>query len=278
MVKPARAQTEDGEPQADDELEAGRMPFLSHLAELRDRVRNAAIAFMIAAFACFYFSDQIFDWLREPLFSVWRAKKLPGEPHLVFTQLTEPFWVNMSIALWAGVFAASPFIFYQLWKFVAPGLYKRERRMTVSFAIFSALFFTAGAVFCRYLVVERLADFMLGFSTAAQKPMIAMQSYLDLIRDLMLAFGAVFELPLLLYFLAWAGIVTHRGLWKFNRWFIVIAFVVGAILTPTPDVPTQCMMAVPMVALYNFSILLAWTVTRKRERAEAAQRAREEAP
>jgi sec-independent protein translocase protein TatC len=277
MVKPARATSEDGEPVVDDELESGRMPFLSHLKELRDRVRNAAIAFVLAAIGCFYFSDAIFEWLKEPLFNVWRAKKIGSEPHLVFTQLTEPFWVNMSIALWAGIFAASPFIFYQLWKFVAPGLYKRERRLGVVFAIFSGLFFTAGAIFCRYLVVERLADFMLGFSTEAQKPMIAMMGYLDLIRDLMLAFGAVFELPLLIFFLSLIGMVTHRGLWKFNRWFIVIAFIVGAILTPTPDVPTQLMMALPMIVLYNFSILLSWRVTVRRERAEKAQRAREEA-
>lgn len=274
MVKPARATTDEGEPQKDAELESGRMPFLSHLAELRDRVRNAAIAFMIAAISCFYFSEEIFAWLKEPLAEVWDTEKL-GPFHMVYLQLTEVFWVNMSIALWAGVFASSPFIFYQLWKFVAPGLYKRERRITVSFAIFSAVFFTAGALFCRYFVVTRLAEFMLGFSSQAQKPTIAMSGYLDLIRDLMLAFGAVFEIPLLLYFLAMVGMVTHRGLWKFNRWFIVIAFIVGAILTPTPDVPTQLMMALPMVALYNFSILLAWHVTRKRERAEAAQRARE---
>ena len=275
MAKPARATTEEGEQVVDDELESGRMPFLSHLKELRDRVRNAAIAFMIAAIGCFYFSDEIFEWLKEPLFNVWRAKKISAEPHLVFTQLTEPFWVNMSIALWAGIFASSPFIFFQLWKFVAPGLYKRERRIGVVFAIFSGIFFTAGAIFCRYLVVERLAEFMLGFSNPEQKPMIAMMGYLDLIRDLMIAFGAVFELPLLIYFLAMVGMVTHRGLWKFNRWFIVIAFIIGAILTPTPDVPTQLMMAIPMIALYNFSILLAWQVTARREREEAAQRAKE---
>lgn len=277
MAKPARAKTEEGEQAGEDELEAGRMPFLAHLAELRVRVRNAAIAFFVAAIACFYFADQIFDWLKEPLFDVWHRRFPDQEPYVVFTQLTEPFWVNMSIALWAGIFASSPFIFYQLWKFVAPGLYKRERRITVLFAGFSAIFFTAGAVFCRYLVVERLADFMLGFSTEQQKPMIAMHGYLDLIRDLMLAFGAVFELPLLIYFLALVGLVTHRSLWKFNRWFIVLAFVIGAILTPTPDVPTQLLMALPMIALYNLSILLAWQITVRRERAEAAQRAKEDA-
>ena len=277
MAKPARAATNEGEPVGGDELESGRMPFLEHLKELRDRVRNAAIAFVIAAVGCFYFSDRIFEWLKEPLFNVWRAKKISAEPHLVFTQLTEPFWVNMSIALWAGIFAASPFIFYQLWKFVAPGLYKRERNITVMFAVFSALFFTAGAVFCRYLVVERLADFMLGFVNPEQKPMIAMHGYLDLIRDLMIAFGAVFELPLLIYFLSLTGMVTHRGLWKFNRWFVVLAFVVGAILTPTPDVPTQLMMALPMILLYNISIGISYLVTKRREKAEAEQRAREDA-
>jgi len=261
---------------ASDDLDAGRMPFLSHLAELRDRVRNAAIAFVVAAGVCFYFADYIFDWLKEPLFNVWNTQKIGKEPQLVFTQLTEPFWVNMSVALWAGIFAASPFIFYQLWKFVAPGLYKRERRITVAFAVFSAIFFSAGAAFCRYFVIESLANFLLSYSDKDQTPMIAMQGYLDLVRDMMLAFGAVFELPLLIYFLAMIGMVTHRGLWKFNRWFIVIAFIVGAILTPSPDVVSQILMATPMVVLYNFSILLAWRVTTKREKAAAEQRAKEE--
>jgi sec-independent protein translocase protein TatC len=125
-------------------------------------------------------------------------------------------------------------------------------------------------------VIETLANYMLGFSDAKTAPMLAMGQYLDLIRDLMLAFGAVFELPLLIYFLALIGMVTHRGLWKFNRWFVVIAFVVGAILTPTPDVPTQLTMAVPMVILYNISIILAWTVTRKREKQAAAAKKSDE--
>jgi sec-independent protein translocase protein TatC len=102
-----------------------------------------------------------------------------------------------------------------------------------------------------------------------------MQAYLDLTRDMMLAFGGVFELPLFLYFLAMVGLVTHRGLWKFNRWFVVIAFIVGAILTPSPDVVSQILMALPMIVLYNISILLAWTVTAKRERTDAALRERE---
>jgi sec-independent protein translocase protein TatC len=116
---------------------------------------------------------------------------------------------------------------------------------------------------------------LIGYGNPDQKPMILMQDYLDLTRDMMLAFGAVFELPLLIYFLAMIGMVTHRGLWKFNRWFIVNAFVVGAILTPSPDVVSQILMASPMIILYNFSIIAAWRITVKRERLEAAQRAKD---
>lgn len=120
-------------------------------------------------------------------------------------------------------------------------------------------------MFCYYFVLPNLYDFLLSYSDNEQKAMIAMQGYLDLTRDMMLAFGAVFELPLLITFLAMVGMVTHRGLWKFNRWFVVIAFVVGAILTPSPDVVSQIMMAMPMILLYNMSILMAWRVTLRRE-------------
>ncbi|NVB77842.1 MAG: twin-arginine translocase subunit TatC [Kofleriaceae bacterium] len=271
-----RDDDDDDQGSRDAELEGGRMPFLSHLAELRDRVRNAALFFLVAAGVCWYYADQIFDWLNVPLQRVWDVKKL-GPFHLVYGSPTEPFWVNMSIAMWAGVFAASPFIFYQLWKFIAPGLYKRERRVTISFAVFSAVFFCAGALFCYYFVLDGLYGFLMGYADKDLTPQLLMKEYLDLTRDMMLAFGAVFELPLLIYFLAMIGMVTHRGLWKFNRWFVVIAFIVGAILTPSPDVVSQILMATPMIVLYNLSIVLAWNITRKREKAEAAQRAREDA-
>ncbi len=274
MARRAVSEDDDVEPEKDKELEESRMPFLSHLRELRDRVRNAAIFFMLAFGLCWYFSQQIYDWLKAPLFHVWEVEKL-GVPHIVFGKLTEPFWVDMSIGLWAGVFVASPFIFYQIWRFIAPGLYKKERKITVAFAVFSAIFFVSGALFCYRFVLENLYGFLLGYGDKDLQPMIMMQDYLDLTRDMMLAFGAVFELPLLIYFLAMVGLVTHRSLWKFNRWFVVMAFVIGAILTPSPDVVSQMMMAAPMIILYNLSIIFAWRVTLKRERAEAELRARE---
>ncbi len=260
------------------DLEKGRMPFLQHLVELRDRVRNAAIFFILAFLICWYFSHEIFVWLRGPLFDIWNqhtGKGIPpaedwGPPTLIYTGLTQPFWVDMSIGMWAGIFVASPFIFYQLWRFIAPGLYKRERRTTVAFACFSAIFFVCGALFCFYFALPKLYDFLLSYNTEGLKSLPNIQEYLDLTRDMMLAFGAIFELPLLIYFLAMVGLVTHRGLWKFSRWFIVLAFIIGAILTPGPDVVSQFMMATPMIVLYNISILLAWRVTVRRERRLAA--------
>ncbi|CAN5922678.1 hypothetical protein BH11MYX3_BH11MYX3_19300 [soil metagenome] len=265
MARRAVSESEDDEPDKDKELEESRMPFLSHLRELRDRVRNAAIFFILAFVICWYFSGEIYDWLKAPLFHVWEVEKL-GVPHIVFGKLTEPFWVDMSIGLWAGIFVASPFIFYQIWRFIAPGLYKKERKTTIAFAVFSAIFFICGALFCYRFVLENLYGFLLGYGDKNLQPMIMMQDYLDLTRDMMLAFGAVFELPLLIYFLAMVGLVTHRSLWKFNRWFVVMAFVIGAILTPSPDVVSQIMMAGPMIILYNLSIIFAWRVTLKRER------------
>ena len=295
MVKPARATSEEGEAVVEDELASGRMPFLSHLAELRDRVRNAAIAFLLAFLGCWYFAKEIFAWLREPLFNIWiqhcdvgqaagclghglvESGKSWGPPKLIYTGLTQPFWTDMSVALWAGIFVASPVIFHQIWKFIAPGLYKRERKLGVGFAVTSAIFFVAGALFCFYFALPKLYDFLLSYNSRDLQSLPNIQEYLDLTRDSMLAFGAIFELPLLIYFLAMVGVVTHRSLWKFSRWFIVLAFVVGAILTPSPDVVSQFMMALPMIGLYNISILLAWRVTTRRERAAAEQRAREDA-
>jgi sec-independent protein translocase protein TatC len=287
MAKQAAAiPPEDEEPSSEAELEGGRMPFLAHLKELRDRVRNAAIYFTLAFLLCWFYAKEIFAWLREPLFKIWVQHTGPGippaedwgPPRLIYTGLTQPFWVDMSIGMWAGIFVASPFIFYQLWRFIAPGLYKRERKVTVAFAVFSAVFFVSGALFCFYFALPKLYDFLLSYNSRDLQSLPNIQEYLDLTRDSMLAFGAIFEMPLLIYFLAMVGLVTHRGLWKFSRWFIVLAFIIGAILTPGPDVVSQLMMALPMIVLYNVSILLAWRVTLKRERADAALRAREAVP
>jgi sec-independent protein translocase protein TatC len=288
MAKTERAVEEDPELAREAELEKGRMPFLQHLVELRDRVRNAAIAFVLAFLGCWYFSKEIFAWLCAPLFNIWyqhcdvtegprclgheliKNGTSWGPPKLIYTGLTQPFWVDMSVGMWAGIFVASPLIFYQLWQFIAPGLYKRERRVGVVFAVSSALLFVAGALFCFYFALPKLYNFLLSYNSRNLLSLPNIQEYLDLTRDSMLAFGAIFELPLLIGFLAWIGMVTHRSLWKFSRWFIVLAFIIGAILTPGPDVVSQLMMALPMIALYNISILLAWWITKRREAKDKA--------
>jgi sec-independent protein translocase protein TatC len=288
-----RAATEEPSPEEEEkakaaDLEGGRMPFLSHLVELRDRVRNASIAFVLAFLVCWFFAEDIFTWLREPLFDIWEGHHGPvtktlidlhilapsedwGPAHLISTGVTRPFWVFMSIAMWAGIFVASPLIFYQLWRFIAPGLYKRERRVAATFAGLSMIFFVSGALFCFYFALPALFDYMLKYNSAGLQTLPDIQDYLDLTRDSMLAFGAIFEMPLLIYFLAMVGLVTHRSLWKFSRWFIVLAFIIGAVLTPGPDVVSQFLMATPMIVLYNISILFAWRVTVRRERKAAAE-------
>ncbi len=275
-----------------DDLEDSRMPFLEHLRELRVRLRNAVIALTVGFLVAFLFSQELFVILARPLVEVWHQvsshNSSLGKPVLYFSSLVEPFWVYLSISLWGGVFVASPAIFHQLWMFVAPGLYRHERRYGVAFAATSALLFIGGAVFCYHLVLPAAYSFFLDYSThnlaalqrglgvnytvadaIALQPLLGMDAYLGFVKKLLLAFGLVFELPLLILFLSLAGAVTHRGLWRFNRWFAVLAFAAAALLTPGPDVVSQILMALPMIVLYNASIVLAYMVERRRAAAAA---------
>ena len=281
---------ETGPDEAD--LEGGRMPFLQHLVELRLRLRNAAIAFFLAFLVCWYYAADIFAWLRQPLFDIWvqhceHTAQTPqcvghglasinnwGPPKLIYTGLTQPFWVDMSVGMWAGIFVASPLIFFQIWRFIAPGLYKKERRIAVSFAVISAVCFSIGALFCYYFALPQLYNFLLHYNTRDVQSLPNIQEYLDLTRASMLGFGVVFELPLIIYFIALIGLVTHRGLWKFGRYWVVLAFTIGAVLTPGPDVVSQFLMSTPLVLLYFVAIIPAWLVTRRREKKAELERLR----
>ncbi|MFH0901272.1 MAG: twin-arginine translocase subunit TatC [Pseudomonadota bacterium] len=264
-------------------MDSRELPLATHLQELRVCLRNGAAAFILASFVSFWFAEQLFVILARPLIVAWRQADL-GTAEVGFASLTEPLWVYLDLALYAGLFLASPVIFHQLWRFVAPGLYRQEKRIAVPFAGLSALFFVGGAVFCYYLVLPPACQFLLSYASnnvdrisdalgfvasagpLAVKPNLFMRQYLDLVLKMLVAFGLVFELPLLIFFLSYAGLVTHRGLWRFNKYAIILAFVIGAVLTPGPDVVSQVLMAGPMIVLYNLSILVAFQVTRIRER------------
>lgn len=267
-------------------MDERRLPFTEHLRELRVRLRNACIALLAATALTFWWSETLYVLLARPLIIAWNEANL-GEAQLNFGSLTEPFWVYFKISLYAGIFLASPVIFHQLWAFIAPGLYEKEKRIAVPFAVCSAAAFIGGAAFCYFLVFPAAFRFFLSYSNAnlsqlrdalgfvdanlaapmAVKPTLFMSQYLDLSVKMLLGFGLVFELPLLIFFLSYVGLVTHRGLWRFNKYAIVLSFVIGAILTPGPDIISQLLMAAPMIVLYNLSIIIAWVVTRRRERA-----------
>jgi sec-independent protein translocase protein TatC len=271
--------------------ENATMPLVEHLRELRLRLRNSIIALLGGFAVAYMYKEKIALLMLEPYRRVWATLKVTNpafdEPAMYFTSMTEPFWAFFMMSLWAGLFISSPLVFHQVWKFIAPGLYQNERRYGVGFVLASVVFFTGGGLFCYYFVLEPMYQFLLGFATdnlenmaglsggasdaapLALRPMLTIQEYLSLARRLILAFGLVFELPLVIFFLSLVGAITHRGLWKFNRWWTVISFIVGAILTPSPDIFSQILMAGPMIVLYNLSIIPAFLITRQREREQA---------
>jgi sec-independent protein translocase protein TatC len=256
------------------------MPFLEHLRELRTRLRNATAALLIGFIIAYVFSDDLFQLLGRPLAEAYANHPEIADQKLHVLSLMEKLWTRLSIAFWVGVFIASPFIFHQLWMFIAPGLYKHEQRVALPFAAVSAVFFTGGALFCYFFVLPVVWDFLLVYSLEDSgvieglgssieiSSMLTVQEYYALAKRLMLGFGLVFELPLVIFFLSAVGMVTHRTLWKFNRWWIVLSFVIAAILTP-PDPMSQTLMAMPLIVLYNASILVAYLNTKRRERKQA---------
>jgi len=250
------------------------------------------VVLILAAFwiLAFLFSQELAVLLARPLIDAWNHRRGSlGAPALHFQSLIEPFWTYMNLAVWAGLIAAAPFLFYRLWRAVARARAPHRAHLALPFSVATAVCFASGALFC-YLVVMPVAfAFFLGYaddnlaamSTAlgvhlqignavALRPALFIDPYLSLTVRLLLAFGLVFELPIAVFFLAAIGLVTHRHLWRFNRWAIVLAFVVAAVLTPGPDVLSQILMALPLLFLYNLSIVIAWLLTRRRERAVAS--------
>jgi sec-independent protein translocase protein TatC len=268
--------------------EERRMPFLEHLAELRTCLRNSAVAIVVASGLAYAFSAELYMLLARPLLEAWEEAQRDvgiGEPGLVYTSLTEGFTVFFKLSLLVGVIVASPVIFREIWRFISPGLYPRERRFGIAFVLVSVVLFVGGVTFAYCYVLPAGYKFFLRYATNnmglirqtvhlklakpfAIRPMLTMDEYFGLTTILLLVFGAVFELPLLLAILAMLGIVSAGALWRFNRYAIILFAVAGAVLTPGDLVVGQLAMTGALTVLYNLSILVAWMVGRKR--AEAA--------
>jgi sec-independent protein translocase protein TatC len=281
--------------EVEDEERGGRMGFLEHLDELRTCLRNSSIALIAATGLTYAFRFALFALLMRPLLAAWNAAQKDsglGRPELVFNSPAEAFMVLLKLALVAAIFVASPVIFRELWRFISPGLYQRERRWGLLFIVVSVVLFTGGAFFAYSYVLPASYKYLLSYAgdsmnqiqgimgqhfdvkvseTFTIRPMITMDEYFGFTSMLLLVFGAVFELPLVLAVLAILGIVTAAQLWKWNRFAIVAFAVAGAFLTPGDLVVGQLAMTVALTVLYNLSILIALIVGKKREAAKAAE-------
>ena len=229
--------------------EQDKVPFTAHLEELRKRLIACFLAVGIGFILSYGFKEKLFQILTKPLMSVMET----GEK-IIFTGLPEAFFTYLKVALLSGIILAAPVIFYQFWMFVAPGLYNKEKRLIGPIVFLSTLFFIGGAMFGYFVVFPWGFKFFLGFASETIRPLPSMREYLGFSSKLLLAFGLVFELPLIITFLARLGLVSVEFLKKNRKYALLLFFIGAAILTP-PDVVTQIMMAFPLMVLYEVSIL-----------------------
>lgn len=241
------------------EPEEKTMGLMDHLNELRWRLVRCFIAAGVGFLLCWAVVEPIFDFITAPLLSA-----LPAHGTAMYTTLPEPFFVRMFVAFVTGLFVASPYIFYQIWAFISPGLYAEEKKGLLPIALLSAIFFIGGGVFCYFVVFPYAFNFFLGFSSEQIQAMPRITDYLDFVIKLLLAFGLIFEMPLFSFFLSRMGVITAQMMRKVRRYAILGIFIVAAILTP-PDVVSQLLMAMPMLLLYEISILVAAAFGRKKK-------------
>ena len=239
------------------------MPFTSHLAELRSRLLKSVLAVAVAFFACFAFADDIFTVLTAPL----RRLNIQGL-QLIGTAVTEAFFTKMKVSFVAAVILSSPILLWQLWQFIAPGLYEHEKRYTRSFVSVGSIFFIAGSAFCYLIVIQRGLSFLLNrYEEIAIQPLLQIGDYLSLVSRLVLAFGIMFEMPVLAFFLARVGIIDHRLLIHHGRYALIAIALFAAVLTP-PDLIAQIFMMVPLLLLYALSIAVAYAARYRMNRRE----------
>lgn len=233
------------------------LPFLAHLEELRWRIIKSLAAVVVCAVPCGIFWQQIFDWVM-----VYPLRYADPKPRLIVTSPVEAVMLSLKIAVAGGIICATPVVFYQLWRFIAPGLYKREKVVVLPAVFFSTVFFLLGVGFC-YLILPHLLKFLSSFAGGRLDAFYRTNEYLSFLIKLCLAFGTVFELPVISYVLTRLGIITPRFMVEKFRYALVVVFVLSAVLTP-PDVLSQLLLAAPLIVLYGISILVSLAVMRKK--------------
>ena len=244
-----------------------KMPLTAHLEELRRRLIVSLIALAVGFGISYAFKEKLFFYFARPL-----EKQLPKGSALQYIGIPEAFFTYLKLSLFSGLVIALPVILYELWRFVAPGLYEREKRYFVPFVLFSMIFFLGGASFCYFIVFPFVFQFFMSFSGGSLVAMPAIQQYLSFAIRLLIAFGLVFEMPIFFFFLGRIGLVSYKGLARQRRIAIVVVFIAAAILTP-PDVVSQLMLAGPLLILFELSLQIV-RITGKRP----AEEEEEEAP
>ena len=255
-----------------EEEPGGKMSFFDHLVDLRKRIINSAIAIALGAFVGVSIANKVFGFIALPMQASLRKQHL--DDRLVYTSPAGAINLIITLGIYIGVVLAAPVVLYQVWLFIAPGLYKHERKAVVSFVFSSFFLFVAGISFGYFVMLPYMLTFLTGFQ-GPFRPLISINEYFDFILIVLLGLGIIFELPVLIFFLALFNIVTPKFLWKNLRYAILIIAVVAAIVTPTPDATTMLVFMAPMVGLYFLGIGVAALVVRHKEKQKAAAMAGE---
>jgi sec-independent protein translocase protein TatC len=258
-------------PQGDEKESMTAMGFLEHLEELRRRIFYSLIAVTIGFFACWAYVERIYDVVQAPIMMALKNNGLAQK--LVYLNPTDGFNLYLKTAFVAGLFVTSPFVLYQVWAFIAPGLYRREKRYVVPFIISTVLLFCSGGIFGYKIVFPAALDFLISYSKQFQ-PMITISEYTNLFLAIIVGMGLIFEMPILVFFLSLMGIVSAGWMWRNLRYSILVIFIIAAIVTPTTDILNMCIFAAPMVALYVISIAIAWAFHPRQRKARREKQAK----
>lgn len=247
------------------------MSFLDHLEELRRRIIYSIVAIAVGFFACWGYAEKIVGWMQKPIMEALQRNGMPQT--LVYLNPTDPFNLYLKVAALAGLFVSCPIVLYQVWMFISPGLYRNEKRYVTPFMFSTVGLFLAGGAFGYKLVYPAALEFLIGYGKQFQ-PMITIHEYTDLFLTVILGLGVVFELPILVFFLALMGVVSAGWMWRNVRYSILVIFIIAAIITPTTDILNMCIFAAPMIALYLGSIGIAYLVHPKQRKARAEKKGR----